>query len=176
MLQAKKGFTIIEVVIVLAIAGLIFSIVLWALPNLQKNQRDNSRQQIANNLEANLGQYASNSNGSYPASAAEFGAFLQSFYECATLPTSSATLPTTCKLEDPKTSFTWTWSNNSAAGTVAVMTTANLATVPVGSLRTFMNARCSDTTIGSIDGAQGTKAYAVMVRLENGVAYCADNS
>lgn len=39
----RRGFTIIEVVVVLAIAGLIFSIVFWALPNLRKNQRDIAR-------------------------------------------------------------------------------------------------------------------------------------
>jgi prepilin-type N-terminal cleavage/methylation domain-containing protein len=34
------GFTIIEVVLVLAIAGLIFLIVFLALPALQRSQRD----------------------------------------------------------------------------------------------------------------------------------------
>lgn len=172
MLQAKKGFTIIEVVIVLAIAGLIFSIVLWALPNLQKNQRDNSRQQIVNNLSANLGQAATNNNGAYPATAAEFATnILVQFYECASA-TSGSVLPASCKIEDPKTAFTWTWANRSAAGTTAEMTSATA----IGSLRTLMNAKCTDGTIGSVDGAQGTKAYAVMVKLENGLAYCADNT
>ena len=36
----KKGFTIIEVVLVLAIAGLIFAMVFIALPALQRSQRD----------------------------------------------------------------------------------------------------------------------------------------
>ena len=35
-----KGLTIIEVVLVLAIAGLIFLMVFIALPALQRNQRD----------------------------------------------------------------------------------------------------------------------------------------
>lgn len=39
----KKGFTIIEVVLVLAIAGLIFLMVFVALPALQRNQRDTQR-------------------------------------------------------------------------------------------------------------------------------------
>ena len=40
-----KGFTIIEVVLVLAIAGLIFLMVFLALPALQRSQRDTQRKQ-----------------------------------------------------------------------------------------------------------------------------------
>lgn len=43
----KKGFTIIEVVLVLAIAGLIFAMVFIALPALQRSQRDQSRKNDA---------------------------------------------------------------------------------------------------------------------------------
>ena len=41
--KTKKGFTIIEVVLVLAIAGLIFLMVFLALPNLQRSQKDTQR-------------------------------------------------------------------------------------------------------------------------------------
>ena len=40
MAKNKKGFTIIEVVLVLAIAGLIFLMVFIALPALQRSQRN----------------------------------------------------------------------------------------------------------------------------------------
>ena len=39
----RGGFTIIEVVLVLAIAGLIFLMVFIALPALQRSQRDTQR-------------------------------------------------------------------------------------------------------------------------------------
>ena len=42
-IKSKKGFTIIEVVLVLAIAGLIFLMVFIALPALQRSQRDTQR-------------------------------------------------------------------------------------------------------------------------------------
>lgn len=42
-LNFKKGFTIIEVVLVLAIAGLIFVMIFIALPSLQRSQRDTAR-------------------------------------------------------------------------------------------------------------------------------------
>lgn len=41
----KKGFTIIEVVLVLAVAGLIFLMIFLALPALQRSQRDTERKQ-----------------------------------------------------------------------------------------------------------------------------------
>ena len=43
--STKKGFTIIEVVLVLAIAGLIFLMIFLALPALQRSQRDTERKQ-----------------------------------------------------------------------------------------------------------------------------------
>ena len=49
--QTNKGFTIIEVALVLAIAGLIFLMVFIALPALQRNQRDTQRKTSLNNLE-----------------------------------------------------------------------------------------------------------------------------
>jgi prepilin-type N-terminal cleavage/methylation domain-containing protein len=42
-LKFKQGFTIIEVVLVLAIAGLIFLAIFITLPALQRAQRDQAR-------------------------------------------------------------------------------------------------------------------------------------
>ena len=46
VINRQSGFTIIEVVLVLAIAGLIFLVVFLALPQLQQSQRDNERRQL----------------------------------------------------------------------------------------------------------------------------------
>lgn len=64
----KKAFTIIEVVLVLAIAGLIFLIVFLALPGLQRSRRDTQRKSDFNNMTAALENAASNNGGKYPAS------------------------------------------------------------------------------------------------------------
>jgi prepilin-type N-terminal cleavage/methylation domain-containing protein len=45
MRKNKQGFTIIEVVLVLAIGGLIFLMVFIALPSLNASQRDTQRRQ-----------------------------------------------------------------------------------------------------------------------------------
>ena len=62
---SKKGFTIIEVVLVLAIAGLIFLMVFVALPNLQKNQRDIQRRNTVSAVYSAVMQYRTN-NGKLP--------------------------------------------------------------------------------------------------------------
>lgn len=56
----KKGFTIIEVVLVLAIAGLIFAMVFIALPAMQRGQRDNGRRSDASTVAAAVNTYNSN--------------------------------------------------------------------------------------------------------------------
>lgn len=62
----KKGFTIIEVVLVLAIAGLIFLMVFVALPALQIAQRDSHRKRNIQIVSSALENYKSNNRGMYP--------------------------------------------------------------------------------------------------------------
>ena len=61
----KQGFTIIEVVLVLAIAGLIFLMVFVAFPALQRNQRDTQRRQDYADLGAAVINSTTNSNGTF---------------------------------------------------------------------------------------------------------------
>ena len=48
--KLNHGFTIIEIILVLAVAGLIFLMVFLALPALQRSQRDTQRKNDARNL------------------------------------------------------------------------------------------------------------------------------
>ena len=68
--NSKKGFTIIEVVLVLAIAGLIFLMVFVALPALQRSQRDTARRNDMSRVDTSLIQYQTNNqdtgNGDLP--------------------------------------------------------------------------------------------------------------
>lgn len=61
-----KGFTIIEVVLVLAIAGLIFLMVFIALPALQRNQRDTQRKNDISRLQDAIERYKANNKGQLP--------------------------------------------------------------------------------------------------------------
>lgn len=60
------GFTIIEVVLVLAIAGLIFLMVFIALPSLQRSQRDTERRIKMANVQTKVMDYQNNNNGKLP--------------------------------------------------------------------------------------------------------------
>ena len=64
--KTKKGFTIIEVVLVLAIAGLIFMMVFLALPALQRAQRDTQRRDDMARFAAQVAQYQANNRGRVP--------------------------------------------------------------------------------------------------------------
>lgn len=65
-IQTKAGFTIIEVVLVLAIAGLIFMMVFLALPALQRAQRDTQRSDDIARLQAAINSYQANNRGKIP--------------------------------------------------------------------------------------------------------------
>ncbi|MBR3176049.1 type II secretion system protein [Candidatus Saccharibacteria bacterium] len=65
-METKKGFTIIEVVLVLAIAGLIFLMVFIALPALQRSQRDTQRRDDISRLTTALTQFQANNGGDVP--------------------------------------------------------------------------------------------------------------
>ena len=62
-INSKQGFTIIEVVLVLAIAGLIFLMVFVALPALQRSQRDTARRNDLARVDTSLVQYQTNNQG-----------------------------------------------------------------------------------------------------------------
>lgn len=64
--KKQEGFTIIEVLIVLAIAGLIILIVFLAVPALQRNSRNTQRKSDVSSLLGGIQEYANNTNGQYP--------------------------------------------------------------------------------------------------------------
>jgi prepilin-type N-terminal cleavage/methylation domain-containing protein len=61
-----KGFTIIEVVLVLAIAGLIFMMVFIALPALQRSQRDTQRKNDMARMQTAIVNFQSNNHNRLP--------------------------------------------------------------------------------------------------------------
>lgn len=64
--KQTKGFTIIEVVLVLAIAALIFLMIFIALPALQRGQRDTARKQDVGVVSSAITSYRTNNNNSMP--------------------------------------------------------------------------------------------------------------
>jgi prepilin-type N-terminal cleavage/methylation domain-containing protein len=95
--KRSEGFTIIEVLIVLAIAGLIMVVVFLAVPALNRNSRNNQRKTEANNVLAAMSEYANNNNGTLPTSGAPFtdalaNAKLNFYTGNVTMGTASATV------------------------------------------------------------------------------------
>jgi prepilin-type N-terminal cleavage/methylation domain-containing protein len=79
--RKEKGFTIIEVVLVLAIAGLIFLMVFIALPALQRSQRDTQRKNDLSRAITAVNSYASNNRGAIPSATiiAEWTRFMANY-------------------------------------------------------------------------------------------------
>lgn len=66
MSRQETGFTIVETIIVLAAAGLILLLVLLAIPNLQRNGRNNQRNQDAQTILQAVSHYELNHAGNVP--------------------------------------------------------------------------------------------------------------
>jgi len=64
--KKERGFTIVEVLIVLAIIGLILLVVFLAVPALQRNARNTQRSTDIGNILAGINEYVGNNNGRLP--------------------------------------------------------------------------------------------------------------
>ena len=74
--RREQGFTIIEVMIVLAIAALILLAVFLAIPNVQRSSRNSGRKADAGRVGTAATNFAGNNNGSLPTTAADAGTLL----------------------------------------------------------------------------------------------------
>lgn len=103
-----KGFTIVEVMIVLAIGGLIMLVVLLAVPALQRNSRNSSRKNDVGALLGAITEYVTNNSGSLPPNAAALTDLANlSFYTAADINYSgvSSTAVTTAPGTDVNTVY-----------------------------------------------------------------------
>lgn len=148
-----KGFTIIEVVLVLAIAGLIFLVVFLALPALQRGQRDSQRKTDLGKLMSQVTAYQSNTQGAMPYGA--WDTFRGNYLTVNSTP-----------FNDP-----------SSGGVYAIeqqTTIANPVVVPQGSIYIYPGATCTN---GSPSGTIGTtsRKFAAIIHQEQGGFYCQSN-
>ena len=156
-----KGFTIIEVVLVLAIAGLIFLMVFIALPALQAGQRDTARKSDVSNVASAVTSYVSSNRGSLPAT----GTTLDTQLGAAT----SGSTKTYSSLSNNITAVTVVNSTTTVAGPVNVLD---------GTITVYAGMKCNAAVANSATQttlAKGTtRQYATVTKLEggNGSAYC----
>lgn len=156
----QKGFTIIEVMIVLAIAGLIMVVIFVAVPSLQRSGRNNALNSDMNNTLAAVGEYASNNGGSLPRG---INPAFVSGSKTAVLANASTGTPTgnpvTVKLNGSVTSLT-------------VVTAGSLNTSsPVGNAQIVTGAagKCNPDNTG-LTGGGTTRSYAILYVAESGTA------
>lgn len=154
----SEGFTIIELLIVLAIAALIILIVLIAVPQLQRNQRNQARQSIAGRITTEVNNYIGNNNGALPtannnATTGMTGGFSTRYF-------------TGIDVNDPQSGT----SLLAAANVTFTGTPGGTA----GNLDYTTGRICNGETT-TTTGATA-RNFALVVRLEGGAAYCLDNS
>ncbi len=111
----KKGFTIIEVVLVLAIAALIFLMIFIAFPALSRGQANTSRKNDASAIAAAINTYRTNHNGTLPDTYGDISPYIDKLAQL-TLPDDATGIATGAG--------TITTSDNSALDTVIIRTSA----------------------------------------------------
>ena len=183
MTKNKKGFTIIEVVLVLAIAGLIFLMVFIALPALQRSQRNTRRRQDMARILSAFTEYSSNNNGQIPKTDANMTSFVQNYV--------GAKQGTTGQPADQTTATTKTCQGDQFCdpdGTpysIKVPNTDGVAVAKVfADTATFANSNheikyyskvsCGSTENSLVAGS-GEREIAILYMLEGGAVYCGDN-
>lgn len=135
----EEGFTIIEVVLVLAIAALIFLIVFLALPQLQKSRRDTARRNDGGRMVSQLESWAGDHSGNYPTTNADRTSFVNNYV-----------IPDLQTPDNTEYNVTWNGAGDPPAGTNNVR----------------INVETGNNCDGA---ALGAREVAVRVRLEAGV-------
>jgi prepilin-type N-terminal cleavage/methylation domain-containing protein len=86
----RSGFTLIEVVLVLAIGGLIFLLAFIAFQQVSANRRDTQRRSDALRMSAELQNYSGDNNGAYPSTSLFTSDFLPNYLGTTKDPSSKA--------------------------------------------------------------------------------------
>lgn len=180
-----KGFTIIEVSLVLAIAGLIFLMIFIALPALQRQQRDTARKEDITALISAIKKYQTNNRGALP------GGGDNASQVTATRESGSGDAQNTWKgflrdyladgFEDPSSgeSYVLTVENCDGGATGQICKSASAVTTASFPndfrMYVFKQAKCSgDETTGALQTSNPRKV-AVLYKLEGGGMYCEDS-
>lgn len=159
----KKGFTIIEVVLVLAIAGLIFLVVFLALPALQRGQRDSQRKSDLTRMMSQAVTFQSNRQGTLPTSAQWNDGASTGFKGGYLLNNNQKFVDPN---SDPSTSYTITQQASLPGG-------SNVPTPPENNIYIYVNASCGGPN--GVRSATGGRNFAGVIYQEQGGYFCADN-
>jgi prepilin-type N-terminal cleavage/methylation domain-containing protein len=149
----EEGFTLIEIVLVLAIAGLILLIVFLAVSGAQKSRRDTQRKEDVSRITSQLESYASNNAGAYPTSQAQLSAFATTY------------MTPNSDYSDPS-SGTW-------YGTATSLVYGNGTPATPGYIEYDTGYVCNGSVMGPAPGGS-QRDYAIVMDLEQGTT-CRSN-
>ena len=172
----KKGFTIIEVVLVLAIAGLIFLMVFIALPALQRSQRNTQREDDFARVLTAVNSFQTNNSGKVPFTfTGSTGSVDKNFvkrYVDDQCETSDGTNYTKCgdQFTDPDGAIykLWVGEKLTANRDLGFLTTVDHV------IYAYVNASCGDSE-GTLKVGTGDRQVALVYVEEGGAIYCNDN-
>lgn len=149
--QVASGFTIIEVMIVLAIAGLIMLIVFLAVPALQRNAHNTSIKNDVSSILGAVNEYENNNGGNLPTAVSVSGSVLTVGSSCTTAGSNCSTA---------NVGYVTTVSN--PTGTIATTAPA------LGTVKLFSSATCS----GNTPVAGPARSMVAYYQLEGGAVQC----
>ena len=160
-----EGFTIIEVVLVLAIAGLIFLMVFLALPALQRAQRDTQRKQTISRIAAALERARVNNRGAFIDDYSgndQLESFVQNYLR-----------PYESEYVDPSTGRFYTFFKCDSK--VNCGTGEGQDSLEIGEIYYNSRAICDDNN-HFIDQEGHATTFILLTRLEGGGLYCFSSS
>lgn len=160
--KSNQGFTIIEVVLVLAIAGLILLMVLLAFPALQRGQKDAQRKNDLARISTQVTSFSGSTRGNVPTSSS-IGTFVSKYLGGG----SSSSIAGDEYIDPNGNPYTVSYNNSVAITSPA----ANTVYYSNGQL-------CSDNSPGDVVSppTPNPRNYTLRIKLENQSAlYCLDN-
>lgn len=181
--KPNQGFTLIEVVLVLAVGGLIFLLAFLAFQQVSKNRRDTQRRSDARRMIGYLEEYAANNNGVYPCDT-NHAAVVEQYPNTFTGRNHLASTVNSCGMQgtlssdatfnQPQSGSPYLAYNDPSTGPTQWMI---IRTAPgfhtLGRMSIVSGAKCDGLTILS---SSNVTDKAVQIMLENGKYYCADNA
>lgn len=173
--KTKKGFTIIEVVLVLAIAGLIFLMVFVALPALQRSQRDTQRRDDMARFLSQLNQYQANNAGKVPDQGGTTAATWNSSFIAPYLRVEKSATGSTAVAEDQfvdPSGVDYTVASVTECSSGDCKQKSENDDYKSGYIRVYTNATCNGEDPTYI---QGDRKIAITYKLEGAGTYCGNN-
>ncbi len=152
----QRGFTIIEVVLVLAIAALIFLMVFIALPALQRNQRDQARKEVLGKVTSAVTTYQSNKRSMQPVTGADLKGYVDGTDATATGEHNSY-----------KSGAKDTLIDNNYILHLSTYTADGIDQADTNIVQVITGAKCDDTGSKAIAGS--ARNAAVIIVMENGL-------